>query len=135
MALFGVSIERQEALGKAGQDIPQPVALNALVDTGASCTAVDSNVIQRLGLTPTGVAKIATPSTEGPPLEVAQYDVSIIIPPGRPGDRSFVLAVLPVIEVKLEGQYLGYTALIGRDILDQCLFIYDGLGKVSTLAF
>jgi len=51
-------------LTSRGEPIPQPVSGNALVDTGASITVVDLDVISRLKISPVGVARIQT--AEGP---------------------------------------------------------------------
>jgi hypothetical protein len=62
-AFVGVSGARRAALLAAKQDIPTPVQIRALVDTGASGTCVDPSVLQSLGLTPTGSVQVNTPST------------------------------------------------------------------------
>jgi hypothetical protein len=58
-----VRLSRQEALKKAGQSVPELQRVYALLDTGASCSAVDQSVLDSLSLTPTGEAEILTPST------------------------------------------------------------------------
>ena len=134
IAYIGVSRERAEALQKAGQRPPEPVKTQALVDTGASCTAIDPKVLVQLGVTPTGRVPVHTPSTEATtPHEANQFDVSILIPGLTPHVRPFVVPVLPVIEASLEHQ--GYQALVGRDILTSCLLVYEGQGGLFSLAF
>jgi len=44
-----------------------------------------------------------------------------------------IFQTIPVIASELAIQ--GIDALIGRDILDQCLFAYNGSAKTFTLAF
>lgn len=43
------------------------------------------------------------------------------------------LPIVPVVEAHLSFQ--GIQALLGRDILSNCLFLYDGQSGVFTLAF
>jgi hypothetical protein len=46
---------------------------------------------------------------------------------------QFTLDTVSVMEAALEGQ--GIQALIGRDILKNCLFVYDGKAGTFALAF
>ena len=41
--------------------------------------------------------------------------------------------IIPVIESDLNAQ--GFQALLGRDVLDQGILIYDGHRRLLTLAF
>src|SRR5438105_3157608 len=76
--LVGVSAPRMQALQQAGLPIPQAVQLRCLIDTGASSTCLDATAITPLGLTPTGTALIATPSTGGTPHQCDTYDVGVM---------------------------------------------------------
>jgi len=66
-AALGVSEARRQALLTAGQAVPQFVSIRALLDTGASMTCVDPTVIAALGLAPTGMTQMITPSTGAVP--------------------------------------------------------------------
>jgi len=48
-------------------------------------------------------------------------------------ELAFSFNALPVIESELKHQ--GILALIGRDVLADCLFIYDGRHGIFSLAF
>lgn len=128
--LVGVSIPRQTALHAAGQSVPPPVQIRALIDTGASCTCIDPSVPQRLGLAPTGVAPMHTPSTGEQPHTANQYDVSLVL---LHPTLNMTLHTVPVAESQLAIQ--GIQGLLGRDVLKSCLFIYDGQAAMFTLAF
>ena len=131
---IGVSRERGDALVAAGMRVPEIVPVQGLIDTGASCTCVDPSVFETLGMSPTGKVPVYTPSTtEGTPHEANQYDISIRIPGFRDHDPPLIYLALPVIEANLSHQ--GYDALIGRDILNACLFVYDARSGFFTLAF
>lgn len=127
---IGVSQAREDALKKAGQPVPPPLRIRGLIDTGASCTCVDPLVLGRLQLTPTGKVAINTPSTGSVPHTADQYDVSLILM------SSYLRLLFPaksVVESHLSIQ--GIDALIGRDILEKCLLVYDGQAATFTLAF
>lgn len=135
-AFIGVSGPRLAALTAASQPVPSPVPIRALVDTGASCTCIDPSVLQSLGLQPTGTVSVNTPSTGATPHTADQYDVGLVIPPGNipPGAQPLHFPTIPVVAAELlAGQ--GFHALIGRDILDQCVLIYNGGIGAFTLAF
>lgn len=130
-AFVGVSHPRAAALQAANQPIPQPVQISALVDTGASCTCIDPSVLQQLKLTPTGSVSINTPTTGNTPHATQAYDVALIIP--APKGTPLVLKAIQVVECDLDAQ--GFQALIGRDILSECVLAYNGDMGFFTVAF
>jgi|SRR5882724_3465802 len=126
----GVSNPRSDALKAAGQPVPPPVMVRGLLDTGASCTGVDPAVLTGLGIASTGTTPLHTPSTTlSTPHIARQFDVSIILVHPLI-NRTFM--AIPVIESQLAHQ--GIQMLIGRDILNQCLFTYDGTAQSFCLA-
>jgi hypothetical protein len=122
----------QTALQAAGKPVPEPVMARLLIDTGASHTCIDPSVLNKLNLSPRGMAAIHTPSTQGTACQVPQYDVGIVIPLGQPG-RVQYFAAMPVIASSLSGQ--GIQGLLGRDILRQGLFTFNGAAGVHLLGF
>jgi hypothetical protein len=130
--LVGVSHPREEALKAASQPIPAPVPVRALIDTGASCSCLDSQIITRLALTPTGSIPGHTPSTGTTPYNFSQFDISLIIPLQSP-TLIIRFACVPIIAADLASQ--GLQALIGRDILRLSLFVYDGQEGIFTISF
>ncbi|MHB1799965.1 MAG: aspartyl protease family protein [Vulcanimicrobiaceae bacterium] len=127
--LVGVSAARQAALQSAGQPIPLQVPARMLVDTGASHTCLDPSIIAPLGISPTGVIAMHTPSTQGQAQQVFQYDVSITIPHPL---AMWGFQALPVSVCSLASQNI--FGLIGRDVLDHVLLVYNGVTKSFTLA-
>jgi len=111
-----------QQLSQQGQQIPAPISGPALVDTGASISAIDLSIIQRLNLHSIGVATIGTA--------------------GRPSRRNLYPArfTLPFFVADL-GRVIGadlipfqITAIIGRDILSRIILIYQGPANRFTLA-
>jgi predicted aspartyl protease len=128
--LIGVSQAKEEALKKAGIPVPTLTPARALIDTGASGTVIDPDVIDKLLLTPTGKGSTLTASTGSVPHEADLYDISIHIPIQR------TIKIFPSVPIMaLELAPLGVQVLIGRDILNQGLFIYDGPTQKYTLSF
>ena len=122
---IGVSEPAANLLRQEGKPVPTSVEITALIDTGASGTAVKPEVIRQLQLTPRGVTNIATPSSTAHPCNV--YDVSLTFANG------VVVPVITVIEVPLEGQVI--QGLIGRDVLAHGILIYSGYTNTFSLSF
>jgi aspartyl protease len=120
------------ALVAAQQPIPPAQPIDALVDTGADCTTVDPSVVRALNLQPTGSVSIITPSTGSTPYQTDEYDVGLYLP--GPTAPALVFPTIPVITAHL-WHAQGFHALIGRDILDRCLFVYNGDMQLFTLAY
>jgi len=130
--LIGPSIPLQQALQAAGMVPPPPVAGLFLVDTGASHTVVDGNLIRPLCLSPTGTVMIHTPSTGGNAVPMYQFDLMIYVPGASPG-VGWLIDALPVTASSFDGQSI--DGLIGRDILDRGLLVYNGSAGHFTLAY
>lgn len=127
---IGVSLPRRDALVKASKVVPEEVMANLLVDTGASHSCLDKTILAPLGLSATGVIQVHTPSTGKKAQQFRQYDVAVLL---YHEDNSRLLATVPVTEVDLSAQ--GIDGLLGRDILSQCLMVYDGRAGTFCLAF
>ena len=87
-----VSAVRATALGAAGQTVPTPVFIRALVDTGASCTCIDPKILAQLNLSPTGKVSMVTPSTGANAQVADQYDVGLVIYGADPQQPPLLLA-------------------------------------------
>ncbi len=95
----------QHRPGLTGQtEGPKGPTLTAVWDTGATGTVITQGVVDRLGLRPIGVARIATAGGER---ETAVYLVSLFLP-----NR----VMLPSIEVCV-GEIRGADVLIGMSII------------------
>lgn len=127
----GISIPRQAAMQAAGVPVPTMVSGTFLLDTGASSTCVDPSLMSKLGIAPTGVVGIQTPSTAGGSHQCNQYDAAIYIPGGN--NIGFWVEALPIVETSLASQ--GIEGLIGRDIINRCTLVYNGSANLVTLAY
>lgn len=133
-AIIGVSTARHQALTAASQPVPDVVPVQALIDTGASSTCIDPSVLKKLNLSPTGKASVITPSTGKKAVDVDQYDIALLIPGAKASQAPLVIQTLPAIACELFDSQ-GFYTLIGRDVLSQCLLIYDGPFSLFTLSF
>jgi len=98
-----------------GEQVPSISAV-MLIDTGASGTLVQTDVLNRLGLESLGTVFLRTPTTTEP-VARSQYLVRIVLSQG-------IAFEVEVVDAPLTGQ--GIQGLIGRDILDQLVFTYNG---------
>ena len=131
--LLTVSEAREAALVKLGQGVPEGVVAKGLVDTGASCTCVDPSVIQSLEISPSGEARMFTPSTVDGAVPTYQYDLGLYIY-AQTVENPYKVRNLPVVEAPLLQQQ-GFHALIGRDVLSKCILVYNGTTSTYMLAF
>jgi hypothetical protein len=129
--LVGVSRMRREALQRVGFPIPARVPIRAVIDTGSSVTGIDPTVLQQLDIRPVGERAILTPSTGHTPHRCNVYDVGLSL---RHPDLELHFYTSFVIE-SIFGRDEGVQALIGRDVLAHCLFVYDGQCGTFSLAF
>jgi hypothetical protein len=102
--------------------VPNPVRVRGLIDTGASSTCIDSGSLQS--------ARIASPAASG--ASSTCIDSGSLAP----------LGLTPTGTISMMTPWTGATPhvcnqydIIGRDILAQCLFVYDGQAGNFSLAF
>jgi hypothetical protein len=124
------SRERVEALKKAGISFSSPVVGMGLLDTGASCSALDRTLISSLGLQTRGIVSIHTPSTGAAFQTCNQFDACLVLGETLP---TPLMVTLPVIECDFSTQ--GFQALIGRDVLHHCVFVFEGPTDTFRLEF
>ena len=105
----------QELLRAEGQEIPSADLLG-MIDTGASGTLVKSTVFGSLGIEPYAIVRLRTASTTQPLLR-GKYRVRVVL-------TKAIAFEIDVVEGPLIGQNV--QCLIGRDILEQLIFIYNG---------
>lgn len=99
--------------------------LLALIDTGSSTTVISQNIIDKLGWEPIGKTKIHTPSSTN--VNVFVYEATIIFP-----NNAFIEDIT-IIGAPLAEQDI--NVLIGRDILQNSILIYNGNDNSFSLSF
>jgi hypothetical protein len=113
-----------EFLMRCGLPVPPVRHGYALIDTGASITAVDEEVVASLGIQPIGQMKLSTPSqSRSASLYAARLICSVAATPVR--------EMLDIVGCTLQPQ--GFIALLGRNFLRSSVFVYDGPRGCFTL--
>lgn len=105
-----------QALRAQGDTPPAPEELNALVDTGASITAIRVDVAARLGLPPTGSVGLAG---VGGTSQQTLFGSRIYFP-----DSGLTFDAVPL--VGSPQQFPGFDVLIGRNLMCSMVLTYDG---------
>ena len=127
---FTVSDARAKVLASEGMEIPKPVEVQGLIDTGASNTCVTPDVIEALDLTASDTEHAFTPSGS---MSVNVYDVGLSIY-SRYEEAPVRIPNLRVSETEaLLKQDL--RCLLGMDVLSRCLLVVNGQARFYTLAF
>ena len=114
---IGVPPALAECLSRSGLPVPPARRGYALIDTGASITAVDEEVVASLGIQPIGQMKLSTPSQSRPAWLYA-------VRPSFPEMPMPPIEVLDIVGCTLAPQ--GFIALLGRNFLRELVFVYDG---------
>lgn len=100
----------------------------AILDTGAGRTAVDVKAAQAVGLPVIGTANLSSASHAN--LQVPVYAGKLVIS----GGAININVPAGLMGVNLDGQSGNTVALIGRDLLEAAVLIYDGGAGTVTLA-
>lgn len=113
-----------EKLKAENKRIPR-VSVLALIDTGASTTAVSHKVVKKLKLVPRGTARVYTSHKK--PETRNEFDISLSF------DARTCLTIVKVLDATLQSHDI--DCLIGRDVLEHGVLTYNGPKKQVKLAF
>ena len=105
------------------KDVPH-IKVYSLIDTGAQTTAISQKVVDHLKLVARGTAKVYTSQSSK---VVNEYDIALEF------DSDVYINTLRVLGADLQDHHI--DCLIGRDVLQHGIFIYDGPGKKFKLSF
>lgn len=103
-----------------------------MIDTGASCSVIDTQILQSLKLSSKGRVPVAT--SDADPKECDVYDVSLVFESQYDG-RKMVKRTVQVVAQVYRVEIHGFNAIIGRDILGDCTLIYNGPTKLCVLTY
>lgn len=112
------------------QPIPKPVEGVALIDTGATKSCVERSILAGLGIKPIGLVKIGTAKGA---TQCQLFPARLFFPTIR-----LDVSYSSMAGVNLKGQVIQgapLIALVGRDVLLKCLFIYCGYGGYYTISY
>lgn len=114
----------EDVLQKDKKNIPTPVDTVAMIDTGATGTVIQENIVKSLNLNPVGVTLINTPSSTN--VQCYEYLIRLLFP-------NNVVVETVAIATPLQNQHI--QCLIGRDVLRHGVLIYTGYMNTFTLSF
>jgi predicted aspartyl protease len=120
---IAVSAAAEAALTSAGQLAPTPVQVDALIDTGASLTAISQGIAQQLGLQPVGIQPITASSSAS--IDMPLYAIRVVL-----SDMVFEVTAIEAAGPAEQG----IGALLGRDVLSRAVFVYIGYANEFTIA-
>ena len=132
--LIGVTEARRQLLVKHNLAVPERVSALALIDTGASISLIFSRYFPQTGAAPhRRKLTTLTASSGQKPHSCNEYDVSITLRHPEAGIELLFpyVAVAEMVFHSLEP----YRVVIGRDLLADCLLVYDGQNGTFTFAF
>lgn len=115
------SFELIKQKGYTKTEIPV-VRTMALFDTGAKTCAVDKSIIESLKVTSHMVSKVKTPFHI---IESPVYQLIYKIPEKE--------EYFPITAVVVDLSDDNHKAIIGRDFLQYCNLVYDGINKTGYL--
>lgn len=117
--------EHVKVIAGKGEAIPQPVSGFALIDTGASITCIDRGAAEQaeLAVVDSGPITSATHEAEVVPIYAGKLDIAGL---------ATNLTTHRAYGANLASQ--GLIALIGRDVLKNCVLVYNGLDGSFSLS-
>ena|ERR1700733_4083619 len=125
-AEIAIPFALQQTLIASNKPVNPPVRGRALIDTGATLSAVDDSVMTKLGVPPVGLIQLGTAGGQQMAnLYPAKFTLFV-------AGGSFSFESPRATGVQMTGQ--PYIALIGRDVLANVTLIYNGGLGVITIA-
>jgi hypothetical protein len=121
---LGVQIARAEAraLIARGPVPPPPVIVRALIDTGADLSAVHPLLLAQISNMVAGTLQVRRPGTGQGFSTVNRHKVRLAFGGFRRTRTNWIAITAAAIAPSSPG----VMALIGRDMLAHCQFVYDG---------
>src|SRR5205807_4532692 len=121
----------EEFCTQKGIMIPPPQSDYALIDTGASATSMDESVLQQLSILPIDRVPCSSTTTTD---KAFVYPTRISMPTLNLKDFSLARVIGCKLKWKTtDGKEI--IMLVGRDILQYMVMIYNGRNSSLTLAF
>ena len=129
---IGLSDSRRRVMQRHRREVPPPVELTLLIDTGASMTMIDEAVMLSLQLTPTSATEYHSSSTQGVAQPCNVYDVQLFLGGmGRP--NTLRIDPLPIMATPFINQ--AFQGLLARDVLNRLEMVWRGPQRVIRLDY
>jgi hypothetical protein len=112
------------------------VSIRGIVDTGATFTCIDNSVVQLLGLEPVEKQLIHGIATGAKPVAGDIYLIDVrIYEPGTNELGYCVRNIRASAGIYFGCELDGHQAMFGRDVLENCLFTYNGVLGTFSLVY
>jgi hypothetical protein len=132
----GFSAALTQSIRQSARPILAPIELTALLDTGADVSVIEHGLLTpfvREGMKLEAVIAMNPPALGGFGY-FPQFMVGFrILHPSGTGSLDFVEDAIEFVERPIGAS--AYQALIGRDILDRCVFTMDGPASTFSLTY
>jgi hypothetical protein len=128
----GIHLARQARLLNARLPVPPHLLIPAQIDTGTEFSTVDVRILEELKIKPIDEIDVRTPSPVEQPQKFYRYPVCLSL--DHVGERELVVPTVQVLGCCFSEDE-GIKAMLGRDVLQQCLFVLDGKAGVFSLAY
>jgi hypothetical protein len=120
----GLSEPLQKWMMSQGMNIPPPITVQMLIDTGADTTTVAEIHMRSLNIPVSGAAPVRTITTDVTGAACNTYGASLrICAPGF-GDSPHHIRALEVLGREFHNE--GFDGLLGRDVLSTLMLTIDG---------
>jgi hypothetical protein len=107
-----------------------------VLDTGANITIIDASVVSLLGLEPVGKELLNSVTTGTKPVWADAYRINVrIAAPGTVESSYYIRDVMAVSGDLFRMWSDGHQALFGRNVLEHCLFSYNGVLQTFSLTY
>jgi hypothetical protein len=123
---------RRTALLRQKREVPPPVRVLFLIDTGASVSMVDESYMRTLQLDPTGATQFHSSSTNGVAQRAAMYDVHLVLG-GVAGVNTLRFDPLAMMATALINQ--PFEGILGRDVLARLQLAWNGPGQEVRISY
>lgn len=107
-----------------GLEIPPPIPVSLLIDTGADTTTIAEIHMRSLGIRASGAAPVRTITTDVTGTTCNTYGASLRIDSPLFGDKPHEIKALEVLAQEFHNE--GIDGLLGRDVLSTLILTLDG---------
>ena len=128
--IIGETQDHRNTRKTGGHPVSPSITSRAAIDTGAGASGFSRQLLGRLGLKAIDTITIRTPV--GPPQTTDRYQVSVSFVAGGT-KHEFADALVIAADCFEPSEEI--QGLIGRDILDHCMFEYWGPSRQFQFAF
>ena len=126
-AYIGLPAQLRKLRLSSGAVAAMPRAVTALLDTGSSMSVIDIDIMHELRM---HAEDMLTVSSLHAPLELPLFNLHLQIPQLHGAYDTEI----GTIGARISGSQ-GIQCLIGRDVLQECVFTYDGIKRSFMLNF